>query len=142
MKGTNTARNSSINSSSHRKGQIQTNLRLGRLDFQLRHRRKGDDTPWKEIPILQIPKDAPGPQMDLIENPAHQPSHQPEFINPKTINSRQEYQTPDNEDPLTDTRGSITEQLRYKHKMSPSPSQPTLHTEKKKTSSIHHNFLT
>ena len=45
---------------------IQTNLRLGRLDFQLRQRSRGYNTQWKDLPILKIPDSAPGPDMNLI----------------------------------------------------------------------------
>ena len=38
------------------KGKIQTNIRLGRLDFQLRHKVKGDPTPCKLIPTLKNPQ--------------------------------------------------------------------------------------
>ena len=46
---------------------IQTNIRLGRRDFLLRHKLKGDDTPWRDVPTLKIPKDAPKPELGLLK---------------------------------------------------------------------------
>ena len=44
---------------------IQTNIRLGRRDFLLRHRIKGDMTQWKDIPTLKIPREATIPELGL-----------------------------------------------------------------------------
>ena len=101
-------------------GQIQTNIRLGRIDFQLRHRKRGDDTPWKEIPMLQIPRDAPPPQTDLMD-PIDVVVHQQQEQNaPNTISSRLPTFNVINEEQLTDTSGSVSNQLRNKHSISPS----------------------
>ena len=78
---------------------IQTNLRLGRLDFQLRQREKGDLTQWKDLPILKIPANAPGPDMDLITDENEEiitdklSSQLEEIENPKTGPSQMNLKT-------------------------------------------------
>ena len=48
-------------------GNIQTNLRLGRYDFLLRTREKGDQTPWKYITPIKIPNTFPKPETNLLK---------------------------------------------------------------------------
>ena len=48
-------------------GNIQTNLRLGRYDFLLRSRTKGDPTPWKFITPIRIPNTFPKPELNLLK---------------------------------------------------------------------------
>ena len=49
-------------------GNIQTNLRLGRYDFLIRYRNKGDTTPWKFITPIRIPNTFPKPELNLMKN--------------------------------------------------------------------------
>ena len=102
---------------------IQTNLRMGRMDFQLRQRTKGDQTPWKDIPILKIPENAPGPEMDLITE------ENEEILTEKLSSQLEEddksknWSKSDNIENLesthmSNTNGSVTNQLRHKHNLS------------------------
>ena len=50
-------------------GNIQTNLRLGRYDFILRTRDKGDQTPWKFLTPIKIPNTFPKPETNLLKKP-------------------------------------------------------------------------
>ena len=49
-------------------GKIQTNIRLGKSDFMVRQRMKGDFRKWKEIPPLEIPNHICQPNLELLKN--------------------------------------------------------------------------
>ena len=145
---------------------IQTNLRLGRLDFQLRQRTKGDKTPWKDLPILKIPNSAPGPELELLDEEedeiqTEKSNRQTEDNEVDTEPNEDNEPTEDTEPPeepestddnystsqeermesthMSDTHGSIAGHLQNKQKHSLSASiSPT--QERKKSKTDHPNF--
>ena len=50
------------------KGEIQTCVRNGRLDFLLRQKKKGDITPWGQIPPLKLDQNLPELEVGLYKN--------------------------------------------------------------------------
>ena len=46
------------------RGNISTNIRLGRLDYIIRYKNKKDPTNWKEIPPMNIPTNVDEPEID------------------------------------------------------------------------------
>ena len=134
---------------------LQTNIRLGKIDFLCRYKNKGDRTPWKEVPILTIPDDAPMPEMQLLKDnnnlntttPDIEPynnhitndntpptTNNTDFIN-KIIpqNNQTNYQSPQSN--LSESMGSVSNLL-AKHNMSHSL-EPTL-TKKVRQQSPEH----
>ena len=57
----------------HSEGQTQTSLRIGKNDYLLRKRTKGDSTPWSRIPPVRIDQELPPFQIGLYK----------ELFNPK-----------------------------------------------------------
>ena len=47
---------------------IQTNIRTGKTDFLLRARKKGDDTPWSQVPPIKITQKLPAFEEGLYKD--------------------------------------------------------------------------
>ena len=50
------------------KGNLQTNIRLGKTDYLLRVKYKTDKTPWKTIVPPIIPEYIPKPDLNLLKS--------------------------------------------------------------------------
>ena len=48
-------------------GNIQTNVRLGKLDFLVRQKLKNDHRKWKEIPPIELPAHIAKPDLTLLK---------------------------------------------------------------------------
>ena len=106
------------------KGNLQTNLRLGKIDFILRYKNKGDSTPWSEVPIILIPKDAPYPDLHLFKE-QYQPK--PSEYNTPHPSNQQESEV---QMVLSETQGSVSKQLNSKHQLSPLSEDTSQHKTK------------
>ena len=79
---------------------LQTNIRLGRSDLLVRYKQKGDDTPWRDVPLIIIPQDAPRPEMNLLKD--HQSPNT--SINEPTANPITSHQNLNNTIPTSNTK--------------------------------------
>ena len=54
-------------------GATQTNKRIGKTDIQIRAKQRGDQTNWKDIPIIKLPNNFPLAEVSLIKSKFTQP---------------------------------------------------------------------
>ena len=79
-------------------GTISTNIRLGRLDYLIRWKRKDNPTKWKEIPPMKIPNSIPYPDIEEkhwkddneTEQDFHDPASGQQYSLPTVIRMEQE----------------------------------------------------
>ena len=107
-------------------GNIQTNLRLGRFDFLLRTRDKGDQTPWKFITPIKIPNTFPKPETNLWKKPEINNENQqkdPRTSSPLADNTHPTSPTGSGmeEDEYTNSASELNLRKAAKHNMSESP---------------------
>ena len=132
---------------------VLTNIRLGRLDYIIRYKEKDDDTRWNDITPMKTPNNIPLPEIDISlykeNNTQHQeetqitqkPPKNPESIPTETLNqssipSIPSLQTNFSFTPLSEQTnqriqqihqdtGTITGELRNKHRISPNDNTNT-----------------
>ena len=84
---------------------LRTNIRLGRIDFLLRFKQKGDNTPWRDLPLLIIPTEAPRPEMNLLKD-KHTQNTSVNEPSPNPISSSPQQQPPQQTDKSVTSQNS------------------------------------
>ena len=129
------------------KGNIQTNIRLGKTDFIARQKLKQDKRKWKDITPIEIPVHVSKPDLNILKNNKEETNNELYSLNEDETDNNKEIDDnkeqiedkeldnyiiqriesiiPEDGKKLTDTSGSVSEKLKSnnKHKRSPNQQQ-------------------